>query len=145
MPHWHPAISCGLGHHLHLPRCTRFQLLTYHLFYHQIIAWQPRSTFYVRLLHAFKQSHLPTHNSNFSQNCWGKQHKCSKDNLGWLSNHTPETSLVSNMTSNKLVAKTTETEAAPVSFLNHRTSQPRKTQHHGLKTNGGNFSYWAML
>ena len=19
MPHWHPAISCGLGHHLHLP------------------------------------------------------------------------------------------------------------------------------
>ena len=31
----------------------------------------------------FKQNRQKTtHNSNFSQNCRGKQHKCSKDNLG---------------------------------------------------------------
>ena len=58
IPHWRPAISCGLGHHLHIfaptrcKRCTNFQRLTHQLFHHQefkIIVWQPRSTSYVRV------------------------------------------------------------------------------------------------
>ena len=80
----------------------------------------------------------------------GKQHKCSKDNLGhslhyqlensshlWLWNHTSETcpGVLFSQTWHplSLLRKTAETEAAPSSFLNHWTSQPRKTQRHGLK------------
>ena len=97
MPHWRPAISCGLGPAVHVSSCWHITF-----FYHQNNCLTATKHFFMS---TFKQSRLPTHNSNVSQNCWGKQHKCSKDNLGWLSNHTPETSLVSNMTSNKLVAK----------------------------------------
>ena len=147
------AISCGLGPSFP-SRCTNFQLLTHHLSYHQEfkkIVWHLRSTFYVRLLWPLqKVSQLPTLNSNFSQNSWGKQHKCSKDNLGhslhyqleksshlWLWNHTSETcpGVLFSHTWHplSLLRKTAETEAAPSSFLNHWTSQPRKTQRHGLK------------
>ena len=41
-----------------------------------------------------------------------------------------------------LLQKTTEFEAEPSSFLNHWTSQPRKTQHHGLKTDGAIVCTW---
>ena len=102
----------------------------------------------------FKDSHLPTHNSNFWQNCWGKQHNSNKDNLGhslhyqlWLKPkpplvvkpHTwnlPWCGVVSNMRSIELVAKTTDIEAAPNRVFWSIASQPRKTQRHGWQQMG---------
>ena len=154
MPHWRPAISCGLGHHLHLPRCTHFQLLTHHLFYHQefkLIVSQPGSTFYVRLLHmtssnkaifqlttpvsAVRTIWVTAYTTTFkTQATFGCETTHLKPLLVWCClKHDINWTCCERQQKLKPHRRV---------FLNHWTSEPRKTQRHGLKKDGAIFRTW---
>ena len=162
-PHWRPAISCGLG--MFRPsfasaRCTNFQ--PPRVQNNSLTA--TKHFLCLHLLHmTSSNSHLPIHNSNFSQNCWGKQHKCSKDNLGHSLHYQltlklklplvvkPHTwnlcwcGVVSNMTSNELVAKDNRNWSCSVEFFESLNLPTPKNATSRAENRWSNFSELAML
>ena len=149
------SLAVQQTHHLHLPRCTNFQLLTHHLFYHQEFKLYNWST-------ARKHLGMP-----FSY-VWPLQNKAifqlttpvSAVRTIWVTAYT-----TNFKTQATLGCETTHLKPPLVwccfkhainwtcerqqklkphhwVFLNHWTSQPRKMQRHGLKKDGAIFRTW---
>ena len=163
MPHWHPAISCDLGHHLHLPRCTHFQLLTHHPSYHQefeIRVWHLRSTFDVRLLWPLQTNAIFQITTPISHRIVGVNNTSAVRTIwvtAYTTNFKTQATFGCEMTHLKpqlvwcslkhdihwtCCERQQKLKPNRRGFLNHWSSQPGKTQRHGLKKDGAIFRTW---
>ena len=165
MPHWHPAISCGLGPSFASARCTNFQLLTHHLSYHQefkIMRWhtQVRSTFDVRLLWPLQTNAIFQITTPISHRIVGVNNTSAVRTIwvtAFTTNFKTQATFGCEMTHLKpqlvwcslkhdihwtCCERQQKLKPNRRGFLNHWSSQPGKTQRHGLNKDGAIFRTW---